>query len=270
MIAVAFRLGESRSCVHCPHYPIHPRSQRLRSSCRGSSTLSFRLSFNFSTFPHAKTNDFFGLGGCCCAAPLGLCRCRHRQWAGWRSPWQDGPPMERRAGRHRARRPGPPGRGHAGHGLGPGAGLAAGRTFCHGQHLQAGAGGLDAGPGGSGQGASGRPRALPGGRCGGVFTRQRPACGRRWRPHRGRAVRCHREPERQHRRQFAAGAPRWPGRTRSARRCSPVNAKSASSASMRRLRTTSSASSRCGGGACSLPVGQVILWLALRRPRNRY
>ena len=28
MIAVAFRLGESRSCVHCPHYPIHPRSQR--------------------------------------------------------------------------------------------------------------------------------------------------------------------------------------------------------------------------------------------------
>ena len=85
MIAVAFRLGESRSCVHCPHYPIHPRSQRLRSSCRGSSTLSFRLSFNFSTFPHAKTNDFFGLGGCCCAAPLGLCRCRHRQWAGWRS-----------------------------------------------------------------------------------------------------------------------------------------------------------------------------------------
>ena len=212
MIAVAFRLGESRSCVHCPHYPIHPRSQRLRSSCRGSSTLSFRLSFNFSTFPHAKTNDFFGLGGCCCAAPLGLCRCRHRQWAGWRSPWQDGPPMERRAGRHRARRPGPPGRGHAGHGLGPGAGLAAGRTFCHGQHLQAGAGGLDAGPGGSGQGASGCPRALPGGRCGGVFTRQRPACGRRWWPHGGRAVRCHREPERQHRRQCAAGAPRWPGR----------------------------------------------------------
>lgn len=52
MIAVAFRLGESRSCVHCPHYPIHPRSQRLRSSCRGSSTLSFRLSFNFSTFQH--------------------------------------------------------------------------------------------------------------------------------------------------------------------------------------------------------------------------